>query len=214
MHWICPLYKLSTCWAQQVERIWTPCWEMLSDVESCWGKFETGQTFRSTLLNISFVSQPSMRGSAKSSAFAQQRSTRWAHARPVPSVSKDSQPWFSLSLCEIFGLLNMLSNCWGHLNTALNKHSTCWELVQWTNPMHLHAALRTTAKQVSSCRWWRDLPRNVQTTKQARAKRAKVPFIIVEHANLWRFCRRRRLGCLVRSFRNDDSNGNYNQSNQ
>ena len=23
----------------------------------------------------------------------------------------------------------------------LNKHSTCWELVQWTNPMHLHAAL-------------------------------------------------------------------------
>ena len=23
----------------------------------------------------------------------------------------------------------------------LNKHSTCWELVQWTNPVHLHAAL-------------------------------------------------------------------------
>jgi len=34
MHWICPLYKLSTCWAQQVERIWTPCWEMLSLVEA------------------------------------------------------------------------------------------------------------------------------------------------------------------------------------
>ena len=34
MHWICPLYKLSTCWAQQVERIWTPCWEVLSLVES------------------------------------------------------------------------------------------------------------------------------------------------------------------------------------
>ena len=49
MHWICPLYKLSTCWAQQVERIWTPCWEVLSGVESCWVKFETGQTFRSTV---------------------------------------------------------------------------------------------------------------------------------------------------------------------
>ena len=36
MHWICPLYKLSTCWAQQVERIWTPCWEMLSGVERFW----------------------------------------------------------------------------------------------------------------------------------------------------------------------------------
>ena len=23
----------------------------------------------------------------------------------------------------------------------LNKHSTCWELVQWTNPVHLHATL-------------------------------------------------------------------------
>lgn len=22
----------------------------------------------------------------------------------------------------------------------LNKHSTCWELVQWTNPVHLHAS--------------------------------------------------------------------------
>ena len=129
MHWIFPLYKLSTCWAQQVERIWTPCWEVLSGVESCWVKFETGQTFRSTRLNISFVSQPSMRGSTKSSAFAQQRSTCWAHARPVPSVSKNSQPWFSMSLCEIFGLLNMLSNCWGHLNTAVkctdDETSTC-----------------------------------------------------------------------------------------
>ena len=123
MHWICPLYKLSTFWAQQVERIRAPCWEVLSGVESCWGKFETGQTFRSTRLNISFVSQPSMRGSTKSSAFAQQRSTCWAHARPVPSVSKNSQPWFSMSLCEIIGLLNMLSNCWGHLNTALSNTS-------------------------------------------------------------------------------------------
>ena len=78
MHWICPLYKLSTCWAQQVERIWTLCWEVLSDVESCWVKFETGQTFSSTRLNIFFVSRSSIRGLTKSSAFAQQRSTCWA----------------------------------------------------------------------------------------------------------------------------------------
>ena len=34
MHWICPLYKLSTCWTQLVEHIWTPCYEVLSSVES------------------------------------------------------------------------------------------------------------------------------------------------------------------------------------
>ena len=36
MHWICPLYKLSTCWAQKVERIWTSCWEVLSAVIHAW----------------------------------------------------------------------------------------------------------------------------------------------------------------------------------
>ena len=111
MHWICPQHKLSTCWAQQVERIWTPCWEVFNGVESCWFKFETGQTFSSTRLNIFLVSRSSMRGSTKSSAFAQQRSTCWAYARAVPSVSKDSQPWVNMSLCEIFGLLNMLRGC-------------------------------------------------------------------------------------------------------
>lgn len=34
MHWIPPLYMPSTYWAQQVECIWTPCWEVLSLIES------------------------------------------------------------------------------------------------------------------------------------------------------------------------------------
>ena len=187
MHWICPLYKLSTCWAQ-----WTPCWEVLSLVES-----NLKLVKRSTRLNISFVPRSSMCGSTKSSAFAQQCSTCWAQARAVPSESKscyssfasfpcslqcprswtlslcccsslycfnaectllfyqvvflpfcphqwvsslavepsifvfwgdeytsDSLPWFNFSLCEIFGMLNMLSHCWGHLNTPLDHTST------------------------------------------------------------------------------------------
>ena len=32
--------------------------------------------------------------------------------------------------------------------------------------------------------------------KYARAKRTKLLFFIVKYANLWRFCRRRRRGCL------------------
>ena len=150
------------------------------------------------------------------STFVQQRSTCWAHARAVPSVSKnchdsfasfpcrlqcprswalslccyrilycfyaestllfyhvvflpfcphqwvrlpevqpsllfwgdeytsDSQPCFNMSLCKILGMLNMLSHCWGQqwqpARQHLNKHSTCSELVQWTNPMHLQVA--------------------------------------------------------------------------
>ena len=130
MHWICPLYQLSACWAQQVERIWTLCWEVLSGVESCWVKCETGQTFCSTWLNISFVSRSSMCGSTKSSAFAEQRSTCWAYASAVPSVSEDSQPWFNMSLGENFGMLNMLSHCWGYLNTLLNSISTNTQQVE------------------------------------------------------------------------------------
>ena len=35
-----------------------------------------------------------------------------------------------------------------------------------------------------------------QKMKNARAKRAKILFLIVKYANLWGFCCRRRLGCL------------------
>ena len=36
-----------------------------------------------------------------------------------------------------------------------------------------------------------------QKTKNARAKRAKILFLIVKYANLWGFCCRRRRGCLT-----------------
>ena len=35
-----------------------------------------------------------------------------------------------------------------------------------------------------------------QKMKNARAKRAKILFLIVKYANLWGFCCRRRRGCL------------------
>ena len=38
--------------------------------------------------------------------------------------TQDSRPWFNMSLCEIFRMLNMLSQCWGHLNTLLNNTLT------------------------------------------------------------------------------------------
>ena len=38
--------------------------------------------------------------------------------------TSDSLPWFNLSLWEFFGMLNMLSHCWGHSNTPLDNTST------------------------------------------------------------------------------------------
>ena len=47
--------------------------------------------------------------------------------------TSDSQPWFNMSLCEIFGMLNKLCNCWGHLNTPLDNNSTS------TNTQHVES---------------------------------------------------------------------------
>ena len=196
---------------------WAHLNTMLRGVERCWVKFETGQTFRSTRLNISFVSRSFMCGSTKSRAFAQQRSTCWAHGRAVPSISKnchglfasfpcslqcprsfhyvvvasltastpnprscfttsfffpfcphqwvrllevqpaifvfwgdeytsDSQPystWAFVKSSECSTCRVIVEVIWTPHSTTpqhVEHVSTCWELVQFTNPMHLHAA--------------------------------------------------------------------------
>ena len=127
MHWICPLCKLSTCWAQQVERIWTPCWEVLSGDESCWFKFETGQTFSSTPLNILLVSRSSMRGSTKSSAFAQQRSTCWApRTRSAQRIQRFSwSTWAFVKSSDCSTCQSLLRSFEHRAQQHLKKHSTC-----------------------------------------------------------------------------------------
>ena len=80
---------------------WAHLNTMLRGVERCWVKFETGQTIRSTRLNISFVSRSTMRGSTKSSAFAQKRSTCWSDARAVPSISKNCNGSFASFPCSL-----------------------------------------------------------------------------------------------------------------
>ena len=127
MHWICPLCKLSTSWAQQVERIWTPCWEVLSGDESCWFKFETGQTFSSTPLNILLVSRSSMRGSTKSSAFAQQRSICWApRTRSAQRIQRFSwSTWAFVKSSDCSTCQSLLRSFEHRAQQHLKKHSTC-----------------------------------------------------------------------------------------
>jgi len=45
--------------------------------------------------------------------------------------------------------------------------------------------------------------------KNARAKRAKILFLIVKYANLWGFCCRRRRGCLTPYFQTQICNNQF-----
>ena len=72
----------------------------------------------------------------------------------------------------------------GHKKTNLNIcHHILTSSTQLQNrSFHVVERTRTSSK--------------CQTMKNARAKRAKLLFFIVNYANLWGFCCRRRRGCL------------------
>ena len=72
----------------------------------------------------------------------------------------------------------------GHKKTKLNIcHHMLTSSTQLQNrSFHVVERTRTSTK--------------CQKMKTARAKRAKILFLIVKYANLWGFCCRRRLGCL------------------
>ena len=40
------------CWAQHVARVWPPCCDMLQHVACCWLKFENGQIFHATFVDV------------------------------------------------------------------------------------------------------------------------------------------------------------------
>ena len=137
IHWFCPLHKLSTC-SQQIERIkehlGDRCLAVLRLVE------KNLKLVKQHSEHTSFVSRSSMCCSTKSSAFTQQRSTCWAHARAVPSVSFTLSHEPLLNLRTAQHVESLLRSFEHRAQQHLNKHSTCWEPVQLTNLVHLHAA--------------------------------------------------------------------------
>ena len=107
----------STSWAHSG----TPCWEVSSGVETYWEKFETGQTTELThFLCFAVIHVLLNKVECIYTATLNMLSPRTRSAQRILR----SQPWFNMSPCEIFGLLNMLSHCWGHLKTTLNNTST------------------------------------------------------------------------------------------
>ena len=122
------------------------CWELSSGDESCWVKFETGQTFFSRRLNFSFASRSSMCGSKNVeciyTATLNMLSLRTRSAQRIQrfSVMIQHEPLWNLRIAQhVVGVI--VEVIWTPRLTTPQKHSKCWELVRWTNPVHLHAAL-------------------------------------------------------------------------
>ena len=142
------LNKLSA-FENAVER----CWVLLSQIWN-WSNFSlnTAQDFLRFVVIHVWLNKVA-------SAFAQQRSTCYQHVEStlgaVPSVSKDSQPWFNISLCEIFGI----------------ECSTCWVVVEviWTprstTPQQTLNMLRACTVDKSSA-FARCLVTDIQTSMQ------------------------------------------------
>ena len=205
MHWIYPLYKLSTCWAQQVERIWTPCWEVLSGVASNLKLVKLfaqhGSTFplfrghscvaQQSRVHLHSNAQLVEPTDAQCPAYPKIAMVyshhflvacsvldhftmlllhpllllRRIHALVLPrrffsflsssmsSLTRSAashfrvlRGWiylrfsaiFNMSFCEIFGMLNMSSHCWGNLNTPFDNTSTCWTCLNMLRACTVH----------------------------------------------------------------------------
>ena len=51
------------------------------------------------------------------------------------------ESWWSLRNAQHIDRESLLRSFEQTAQQHLNKHSTCWKLVHWTNPVHLHSAL-------------------------------------------------------------------------
>ena len=119
-------------------------WAVLSGVEPCWVKFETCQTFRSTRLNISFVSlhpHGAQQSRVHLHSNAQHVEPTHTQCPAYPKILSHDSTWAFVKSSDCLTCWVIVESFEHHAQQHLNKHSACWELVQWTNPVYLHAAL-------------------------------------------------------------------------
>ena len=111
------------CWMLHVASVCTSCC-MFSDVVACWcAKFETGQNFQPTTLNISFVPWSPKRSATMLDPFAQLFQQGWGHARSLRIYCKDL--WVvSFSRCTAGPKLVCI-----RLHTTANPHTTTPNIV-------------------------------------------------------------------------------------
>ena len=147
MHWICPLYKLSTCWVF-VEVLlsavfkWPQQWlNMLS----------SPKISQRLMLNHGWESLDTLGtgacvGSTCWALLCKCTRLCWAmHGWPPNKGNGKMLSRVELRVWPVSNFESTRLNTAQHLSTgcsnALNfLSSTSWQLAQWTNPLHLHAA--------------------------------------------------------------------------
>jgi len=48
---------LQHCWAQHVAHTWLPCYDVLQRVGCCWLKFENGELFHTTFVDVAYCTR-------------------------------------------------------------------------------------------------------------------------------------------------------------
>ena len=120
------------CWMLHVASVSTPC-SMLLDVVACCAKFETGQTFQVTTLNIPFVPWSPKCYATMWDPFTQLFQHCWGHARLLRMDYKDLWVVF-FPRCTAGPKL--VGSCCIRLHTTANRAQQvptllaqqCWEL--------------------------------------------------------------------------------------
>ena len=131
MHWIYPLFKFLTCWVF-VERGVQMTSTMTEHVEH--SQYFTKADVESWLRIFGHARHCACVGSKCRALLCKCTRLCWAtHGwqRNKGNVEPKVWPVSNLTQHRSTGCSNRLSL----------MSSTCWELVQWTNPVHLHAAL-------------------------------------------------------------------------
>ena len=105
----------------QVASVCTPCFMLLDVVACCCAKFETGQTFQPTTLNISFVPWSPKRSATMLDLFAQLFQHCWGHARSLRIDYKDLWVVF-FPRCTAGP--NIVGSCYIRLHTTANMDAT------------------------------------------------------------------------------------------
>ena len=102
-------------------------WRMLLDaVACCCAKFESGQTFQATTLNISFVLWSPKHSTTMLDLFAQLFQHCWGHARSLRMVSK---VLWVVSFPGYTAGPNIVGSCCTHLHSTANTHTTTPNIV-------------------------------------------------------------------------------------
>ena len=79
-----PRKRSQHCWTLHAAYVCTTCCMLLRVVGSCYAKFETGQTFKPTAPNISFVPWSPKRSATMLDPFVQLFQHCWGQARSLP----------------------------------------------------------------------------------------------------------------------------------